>query len=153
MMVAGITTMVVTLPRRLAPTNSPLCAVTNPAKNVRSQVCCTEFQAIEKSAKAYEDSCSNNAVQMCGNILPSRSNLRLRSWGGDNNNDDGDTTTTTCTNSQSTMCCDESGKNCEVKGMCEVYNTECILTTEQIHAATAQFNTVVTQSLLRSPPT
>lgn len=82
----------------------------------QSTMCC------DKSGKdcSVKDSCSNTQTIFCGNTIsiPVTTDLGsiLRRTDDKGNNGNGDNTNTKCSGNQSTMCCDNSGKNCSVKG-------------------------------------
>lgn len=76
-------------------------------------------------------SCNNNALVVCGNTISVPVTVDARGIDfkvkmtrrappppPSESNDSGDTTTTVtkCSNDQSTVCCNESGKDCEIKG-------------------------------------
>lgn len=82
----------------------------------QSTMCCN------KSGKDCQvsSSCSNDQTIICGNIL----DLSGLGIGKRNDGGDGDKTSTSCSGNQSTMCCDQSGKDCSVKDSCS--NTQTI---------------------------
>ncbi|KAK5073084.1 hypothetical protein LTS08_004168 [Lithohypha guttulata] len=97
--------------------------------NEQATMCC------DQSGKNCEvsTSCNNNALVVCGNTISVPVTVDARGIDfkvkmtrrappppPSESNDSGDTTTTVtkCSNDQSTVCCNESGKDCEIKDSC-----------------------------------